>query len=101
MASFFFFFLASFRRWQAKNRHSKSAKKGTKRREYISLTSHHLCVSTPTKAVVVVVFFFFFCGERERERESERRRRVGGVLGVDALALVEKDDGTDSDTTTL
>ena len=38
---------------------------------------------------------------RERERESERRRRVGGVLGVDALALVEKDDGTDSDTTTL
>ena len=95
------FFLASFRRRQAKNRHSKSAKKGTKRREYIYLTSHHLCVSTPTKAVVVVVFFF--CGEREREREreSERRRRVGGVLGVDALALVEKDDGTDSDTTTL
>ena len=74
---------------------SKSAKKGTKRREYIYLPSQRLCV---TKAVVVVFFFFFFfffffCGEREREREreSERRRRVGGVLGVDALALVEKD----------
>ena len=78
MASFFFF-LASFRRGQAKNRHSKSAKKGTKRREYIYLTSQHLCVSTPTKAVVVVFFFFFFfffffCGERERERERERAK---------------------------
>jgi hypothetical protein len=83
--------------------HSKSAKKGTKRREYIYLPSQRLCV---TKAVVVVFFFFFFfffffCGERERERERERAKGDAVLVVFSASTRWLWWKRTDSDTRRL